>query len=103
MGRIIKINCQKVYKTGLLYMQDAEQLKSYQEELRKVLSNVKDSWQGADSNNFAIRLEQYIESLDDIVIALEEKSDVLKSSALNHNGVDNEFLERMNRSEMENE
>ena len=71
MGRIIKINCQKVYKTGLLYMQDAEQLKSYQEELRKVLSNVKDSWQGADSNNFAIRLEQYIESLDDIVIALE--------------------------------
>ena len=100
MGRIIKINCQKVYKTGLLYMQDAEQLKSYQEELRKVLSNVKDSWQGADSNNFAIRLEQYIESLDDIVIALEEKSDVLKSSALNHN---NEFLERMNRSEMENE
>ena len=103
MGRIIKINCQKVYKTGLLYMQDAEQLKSYQEELRKVLSNVKDSWQGADSNNFAIRVEQYIESLDDIVIALEEKSDVLKSSALNHNTVDNEFLERMNRSEMENE
>ena len=31
MGRMIKINCQKVYKTGLLYMQDAEQLKSYQE------------------------------------------------------------------------
>lgn len=103
MGRIIKINCQKVYKTGLLYMQDAENLKTYQDELRQVLSNVKESWKGVDSNNFAVRLEQYIESLDDIVIALEEKSEVLKSNALNHNTVDNEFLERMKRSEMGNE
>lgn len=100
MGRGIKINCRKVYETGLTYDKASELIKENQTELSNISSSIEGAWTGGDSNNFKVSFNEHIKSLDDIISFLEDKANILKGNALDHNTVDNNFSAKMKRSDV---
>ncbi len=101
MATGIKINCRKVYETGLEYENDAEVIRKKAEKLQEISSSIDEVWTGMDSNNFQVSFNEHIKSLDNLINFLEENQEVLKKSALNHNIVDNNFKNKMKRSEID--
>lgn len=99
----IKINCRKVYETGLEYENDAEEIRKKASKLQEISSSIDEVWTGMDSNNFQVSFNEHIKSLDTLIDFLEENQEVLKQSALNHNIVDNNFKSKMKRSELDDE
>lgn len=100
MVRKIKINCKKVYDTGVAYENNANEIKRMQIRLNNISDNIKLSWHGVDSNNFIARLNSQIVELDKIINFLNNKGALLKSNAINHSTVDSDFLSRIRRSDM---
>lgn len=100
MGRGIKINCKRVYETGLKYDKEADLIKGEQEKLNNISSEINSIWTGGDSNNFLVSFNQHIKALDEIINFLNTKSGILKGSALDHSNVDNNFSNKMKRSDM---
>ena len=100
MSRGIKINCRKVYETGLTYHKAAELIKENQNQLSNISSSIGEIWTGGDSNNFQVSFNQHIKALEEIISFMEGKSSVLKGNAMQHNNVDNTFGSKMKRSEV---
>ncbi len=96
----IKINCKYVYETGLKYDEILNNILEDQQKLSDILDNIPTYWEGVASHNFQVSFEKHIASLDDIINTLGYNSDVLKGSALEHNGVDNDFSEKLKRSDI---
>lgn len=101
MATGIKINCRKVYETGLEYQNDADVIKEKKEKLQEISSSIDEAWTGMDSHNFQVSFNEHIKLLDNLISFLEENQEVLKNSALNHNIVDNNFKSKMKRSELD--
>ena len=101
MARKIKINFRIVYDTGVSYEILSSDLKRIQEEMRAISNGVLEAWSGVDSQNFNISFLSHVEELNSLISFLEFKSDLLKKTALNHNAVDKEFLEKIKRSDMD--
>lgn len=99
MSRGIKINCRKVYETGISYHNAAESIKENQRELANISSSIASVWTGGDSNNFQVSFNQHIKALDGIINFVEGKASVLKGNAMEHNHVDNNFGAKMKRSD----
>ena len=97
----IKINCRKVYETGQEYQKDAEVIKEKAKKLQEISSSISKSWTGMDSHNFQLSFNEHIKSLDDLINFLEVNQDILKKSSLNHNIVDDNFKNKMKRSEID--
>ena len=100
MGRGIKINCKRVYETGLKYNQKADLVKQEQDKLNKISSNIGSIWTGGDSHNFLVSFNEHIKALDEIADFLNEKANILKGNALEHSNVDTNFSNKMKRSDM---
>ena len=96
----IKINCKYVYDTALKYDEIWNNILEDQKKLSEISANIPNYWEGVASHNFQVSFENHIGSLDDIINTLGENSDVLKGSALEHNGVDNDFSEKLKRSDI---
>lgn len=101
MARTIKINCKKVYDVGTSYTNSANRLKEIQKEMKDIASSVSNIWQGVDSSNFNVMFNEHIKALDNLVIFLENKSELLKKNALNHNMADDDFSTKMKRSDQD--
>lgn len=101
MARKIKINCRKVYDTGMSYENLSSDLKRIQDDMKMISDGVLDAWAGVDSQNFNTKFLSHIDQLNSLIDFLEFKSGLLKRTALNHNAVDKEFLEKMKRSDMD--
>jgi exonuclease VII small subunit len=100
MGRGIKINCKRVYETGLKYNKEAELVKAEQQKLAEVSNSIGTIWTGGDSNNFQVSFNEHIKSLDEVIVFLENKAMILKGNALDHSTIDNDFTNKMKRSDM---
>ncbi len=96
----IKINCRKVYETGINYQSAADKVKENQNNLENIASEISGTWTGGDSNNFLASFNEHIKSLEPIEDFLDSNGAILKGDALDHNIVDNDFSERMKRSEI---
>lgn len=96
----IKINCRKVYETGIKYQKAAETIKESQNELESISSEILSAWTGGDSNNFLISFNEHIKKLENIEDFLDSNGVILRGDALDHNTVDNDFSEQMKRSEI---
>lgn len=103
MGNGIKINCKRVYETGLKYNREAELIKVEQDKLKEISTSISSIWTGGDSHNFQVSFNEHINALDEIINFLENKSTILKANALDHSTVDNNFMNKMKRSDIEDE
>lgn len=101
MSKSIKINCRKVYETGLSYDRASELVKENQKKLFQISSAIGNVWTGSDSNNFQVSFNQHIQSLDEIINFLTEKASILKGNALDHSTIDNNFSIKMKRSDID--
>ena len=97
---MIKINCRKVYQAGLKYDKASEIVKNEQYKLNKISKRIEEIWKGGDSNNFLCSFDEHIKALDDIIRYLEDKSIVLRKKALEHSNADNNFSNKMKRSDI---
>lgn len=97
----IKINCRKVYETGLELEKDAEVIKEKRKKLQEISDSINEAWKGMDSHNFQVSFNEHIKSLDEFIAFLNVNQEILKNSALNHNVVDNNFKNKMKRSEID--
>lgn len=97
----IKINCRKVYDTGVSYNKASDSIKESQSNLTTLAGEIASIWKGADGNNFQASFNEHIKSLDTIVDFLEDKSAILKGDALDHNTTDNNFVAKMKRSDLD--
>ncbi len=100
MGRGIKINCKRVYETGLKYNREAELIREEQQKLSEISNTISTIWTGGDSHNFQVSFNDHIKSLDEVINYLENKAMILKGNALDHSTVDNDFTNKMKRSDM---
>ena len=100
MGRKIKINCKRVYETGLKYAQQAELIRKEQSNLNSIAGGINAAWNGEDGNNFLISFNKHIESLNNVIDFLNTESSILKANALEHSNIDIEFTNKMKRSGM---
>ena len=100
MTKLIRINYGKVYNTGQHYRNVAETIREKQKELRGVSSEIESAWKGADSHNFSVSFNSHIDDLDFLIDYLDYDSEVLKGCSRDHNRVDNNFVEKMKRSDI---
>ena len=99
--RTIKINCKHVYDSGLKYEKEAEEITNIQKKLLSAYSEIKKIWPGVDGHNFLVSFDSHITELNDLVSFLDEEAFILKGTALEHNQIDNEFVEKMKRSDID--
>ena len=101
MRNRIKINCKKVYDNGNLYEKSREEIISIQKNLNAISEEIRKIWGGADGNNFAVSLNKHIKNFDAVVNFLGFNGDLLKKNALTHNNIDNTFITKVERSELD--
>ncbi len=100
MTKLIRINYGKVYNTGAHYKNVAETIRDKQKELRKILTEIESAWGGVDSHNFAVSFNAHIDDLDYLIDYLDFDSAILKGCSRDHNRSDNNFVEKMKRSDI---
>lgn len=94
----IKINPRQVYYTGIQYSLLADKVRECQNKINKICEDeVEDAWIGGDNHNFIVSLTEHAALLDDLVDFLENKSSILKETALNHNTSDNNLEKNISR------
>lgn len=101
MGNRIRINCRKVYDNGVYYQDRSEEIINIQQELNNISSEIESIWGGADGHNFLVSFNTHINNLDQIINFLHDNGSLLKKNALNHNGIDNNFAAKMERSDID--
>ena len=97
----IKINCRKVYDNGELYLNTCDDGVNILKRLDNISTDISKIWGGADGNNFVVSLNKHIKELDKVINFLGFNGDLLKRSALEHSGVDNDFATKVERSELD--
>ncbi len=97
MGKSIYINCKKVYETGTKYKNIAEEIRQKKRYLEEIVNNINGIWKGTDSAIFQASFSKHIYELNDIISFLEDKSMILKTSALEHSNIDSNFTTKMKK------
>lgn len=95
----IKINCKKVYDTGLEYENYAEKLIDIKKKLESLSSSISSSWHGKDSAIFTAKLDLNISSFDDLIQFLFDKGYLLKDKSSKHGNTDKKFVDDIKRSD----
>lgn len=99
--RKIKINCKKVFDTGVFYENKAEEIRNLQKELETIESEISNIWNGQDATIFSLKMGVNTKKLNNIIDFLNESASVLKKVSTNHSSVDNEFAKKMNREDID--
>lgn len=101
MARNIKINCKRVYSAGVAYQDFANEVREIQRRMQNISSSISKCWQGVDNNNFTVKFNEHINYLNNLIGFLDEKGNLLKNNALNHENADKEFVNRMKRTDFD--
>ncbi len=101
MGNRLRINCKRVYETGVDYTNISEEITKIQEDLKKCHEEIENNWSGVDSHNFLVSFDKHITDLTQINKFLNFNADILKKNALEHSTIDNNFATKMERSELD--
>ena len=100
MGNRIRINCRKVFDNGVYYEKTGEEIESIQKDLENIYETLDKEWSGVDDHNFLVSFNRHINDMNQMIGFLATNGDLLKKNALEHNGIDNNFAVKMERSDM---
>jgi hypothetical protein len=103
MGRVIEINCRKVYDSGKEYQNYCEEIIDIQKYLDEVSSNINEIWGGVDNDNFLVSFNNHVKDLDLIINFLGSNGQLLQNNALEHGNIDNSFATEMEKSGLEDD
>ena len=98
---MIKVNCNKVYESGLFYSKKADEILNIQKRIDSISSDIFGILGGAAGNNFTVSFIKHIKALDAPINFLEDNSQLLKTTALQHGNADGIFVTQMERSELD--
>ena len=101
MGDRIKINCKKVYDSGMNYINVSEEIVNIQKRLDGISEKVHDILGGAPGNNFIVSFNKHIKDFDAVINFLGDNGTLLKRNALEHGNIDGIFATQMERSELD--
>jgi uncharacterized protein YukE len=101
MSNRIRINCKKVYDNGQEYMNASDTIAGIQNDLKTIKDEIESIWVGVDDHNFKVSFGSHIEDLNPVIDFLKVDGDLLKTNALQHSGIDNEFATKMERSDVD--
>ena len=101
MGSRLRINCKKVYETGVDYTNISEEIIKIQGNLKNSYQAIENNWSGVDSHNFLVSLDKHINDLEQIYSFLNYNGELLKKNALEHGTIDNNFATKMERSDLD--
>ena len=101
MSDRIKINCKKVYDSGMDYISASEEITNIQKRLDKISNEVYDILGGAPGNNFIKSFNEHIKDFDAVINFLGDNGTLLKKNALEHGNIDGIFVTQMERSELD--
>ena len=99
----IKIDFEKVYNQGEKYKKSSDQLKTLQSELKNIEDGIKTAWNNAENVDFVATFEDDINYMDNFVNFLDGKGELLKKVSGFHEDSEKEFINQMERSELNNE
>jgi len=97
----IKINCKHVYDVGEKYLKISDELIELQKRLDKISVDILKVWKGPDGNNFLVSFNEHIKSLDPVINFLGGNSEILKTVALDHSGIDTTMAKNIERSDLD--
>lgn len=98
MGKTFKINCRKLYETGLYLDKQIEELKINIMEMKEISNDIKTIWNGKDYNNFNTNFTSYLDSINLIEEEILNKSKIMKDIAKKHNLVDTNLMDTMDKN-----
>ena len=98
----IKIDFEKVYKQGEKYNSSSNTLKTLKANLQSIDDGIKEAWNNEENVDFVARFEDDINYLDDFVNFLEGKGELLKKVSGFHEDSEQEFINQMERSDIQN-
>jgi len=98
MGKTFKINCRKLYETGLYLDKQIEDLKTNIMEMKEISNDIKTIWNGKDYNNFNTNFTSYLDSINLIEEEILNKSKTIKEIAKKHNLVDTSLMDTMDKN-----
>lgn len=98
MANIFKINCRKLYETGIYVDKEVEELKLNVIKMKKISEEIKKVWNGKDYNAFHDNFIEYLNSMDVVEKTMLEKSRIMKGAALKHNNIDTDLMNMMDRN-----
>ena len=101
MNGRIRINCKRVYESGLSYLDYSEKIENIQKDLATCAANIEEAWTGYDNHNFRVSFETHIGNLDTLINYLGQYGELLKKNALDHSGIDTTFATKMERSDID--
>ena len=98
----IKIDFEKVQDQGDKYKSSSEQLNTLQNNLKSIEDEIKAAWNNDENVDFIARFEDDINYLSDFSNFLDGKGELLKKVSGFHEDSEKEFINQMERSEMNN-
>lgn len=101
MKNILKINCQRVFDSGNLYVRKDEELVDLQNKLKNISKEIENAWEGPDSHNFVVSLNHHIENINLIIDFLSNNGDIMKQCAQRHNLIDDDMADGLERSDID--
>ena len=60
-----------------------------------------EAWSGVDCDNFLINYDNQINTIKNVIEFIDYESEILKASSNTHNSIDNNFIEMIKRSDID--
>lgn len=98
MGNIFRINCYKLYETGMHLDSYGSELKDVIDDMKKVNNEISDTWNGTDYDSFCKNFDEYLSSIENLQKSILEKAALFKSIATKHGKVDKNMSYNFYRS-----
>ena len=97
--RKIKINCKRIYNTGVLYSTESNEISQIKRNLSEISERIKKLWTGTDNHNFIESFDAHIYDLTNLINYLDGNGKIMNDTALNHNQINVNFYKKIERSE----
>lgn len=98
MGNVFKINCYKLYETGMYLNSYGLKLKDVIDDMKKVNAEIRAVWDGTDYDSFYKNFNEYLSSIENLQKSILEKAEIFKSIAVKHGKVDKNLSDNFYRS-----
>ena len=96
----IKINFEKVYNQGEKYKKASQEISSIKGNLKEIEDGIKEAWNNDENVNFIAQFDDSINYLDDFINFMDGKGELLKKMSGFHEDSEKEFINQMERSDL---
>ena len=95
MGNIFKINCRKLYETGLYIDKEVEKLEENVTEMKKITKEIGEVWSGIDYDNFSESFINYLDTIKNVEDKIKGNTQVMEILAAKHSNIDLDLKKTM--------